>query len=339
MFLSVSGESLTLSANKKFAWLLVLMVCSTASHADASSVGIADVETAGREAAGVEIVDTPEANVTPDDQLVQREQQNTAKRSQLGSRSTVFGFSRWQQRQPLHKTPVREMMAPPPPPPPGPYRSTALKSYSEKAPMFGSDRSKAAPAKHYWKQRAPSAPDSQFDFATLPMAMFSPDIPWPKNLRPDNLRPGSRAVDDWRSKSAYQHRSSQAAQKPFAPVYMPPAMSKHQSDNRQLNHFPGNFLGNVPESAQNWRSGYAPDSRWMPTMSWSPRTQQAQGQPQTRHQAPHVNSNQYRSNVPLVNRQALSHTRMPHYVQPGMNKQTGVTPTVPSTSQQRRIQQ
>ncbi|MCK4833217.1 MAG: hypothetical protein KAT12_00530, partial [Gammaproteobacteria bacterium] len=77
-----------------------------------------------------------------------------------------FNFPRWPQRQKA----VREII---PPPPPGPYMSSALSDYSVRAPSFGRDMNKDVKPN----------PARMRDSAPVSMDDFSPDIPWPKNLR------------------------------------------------------------------------------------------------------------------------------------------------------------
>lgn len=56
-----------------------------------------------------------------------------------------------------------------PPPPPGPYMSLALSN-----------------AKHHSFKRDLDKPGSGFETADTPMETFSPDIPWPDNVREPN---------------------------------------------------------------------------------------------------------------------------------------------------------
>ena len=85
---------------------------------------------------------------------------------QSGSSATndfmsVSGFPQWPNRVQANK----EMV---PPPPPGPYMSTALSDYSVKGSRF----------KH-----GVSRPEMGFDVVNPTIDSFSPDIPWPDDLR------------------------------------------------------------------------------------------------------------------------------------------------------------
>lgn len=79
-----------------------------------------------------------------------------------------------------------------PPPPPGPYMSSALGDYSVKGPSFGSNPDKFGQRPNSVNRHIP---------AIVPMDIFSPDIPWPKNLRPGDTNSAAR----WMPENGYQY--------------------------------------------------------------------------------------------------------------------------------------
>lgn len=151
------------------------------------------------------------------DAMVDVEQPPIQKRTNNHTRNT--SFSHW----PHHVQTSRSII---PPPPPGPYQSTALKDYSVNVPSS------------YRSSRPPAA---------MPMDMFSPDIPWPKNLRPERRMPEHYVS---KQNQHYMQQGSMAQ----------PPYSQYNYPSRQ-NVSPG---GRVP-GGMNMNS-----SRWMPAMDMAP---------------------------------------------------------------------
>lgn len=82
---------------------------------------------------------------------------NTANRNQRDT----YAYPKWPTSQQVSKEII--------PPPPGPYMSLALNDMSVGRSSFA---------------RAPKQYTSKLEPASVPMEAFSPDVPWPENLRP-----------------------------------------------------------------------------------------------------------------------------------------------------------
>ena len=134
-----------------------------------------------------------------------------------------------------------------PPPPPGPYKSSALNDYAVSTPVY---RSAKQPPRRQAVRR---------DSASMPMDMFSPDIPWPTNLRPEQQMP--------------EHRVSGTGQHYARPqVSRPQAMSKQPGRSAakpQYGHNYGRQQGAYPNAPYMNDMGMR-SSRWMPTMNMAP---------------------------------------------------------------------
>ncbi|MBE9563685.1 MAG: hypothetical protein IMF17_00470 [Proteobacteria bacterium] len=142
-----------------------------------------------------------------------------------------LGFPQWQQRQRVDKEII-------PPPPPGPYMSSALSDYSVKGPSFGRNYNK---------------PVYRHDPSFVPMDMFSPDIPWPNNLRGNKNSNANR----WMPKNGYRYVQPQPIKQTA------PRGDKRQQRNMNTGpQYPGNY--NMPNMNMN-------GSRWMPSMGYTPR--------------------------------------------------------------------
>lgn len=125
-------------------------------------------------------------------------------------------FPRWPERQQIERVSV-------PPPPPGPYMSLGLSDAAISESPFSSDFKKS---------------EIEPDPAKLPVDTFSPDVPWPKQLRPTKR---------WMPDNGYNYVKPQVKKK------LDPVMS---------NNLPSNYnYGYQRRPDMNW-SG----SRWMPPM-------------------------------------------------------------------------
>ncbi len=143
------------------------------------------------------------------------------------ARAQNFNFPHW----PQHQQQNAEII---PPPPPGPYTSSALSDYSVAAP---------SPAYRAGRQGARRASNGNA-VTPVPMATFSPDIPWPTNLRPEQRQPN--------------HRLSEQGGHHVKPFY---------------GSVPSNNYGNY--NYANRSAPYPSDrgmntSRWMPNMTMTP---------------------------------------------------------------------
>jgi len=144
-----------------------------------------------------------------------------------GASEQGSAFPRWPQRQQENRKII-------PPPPPGPYSSSAL-----------SDHSVPVPPSVYHAARSGSHRSTNNAAATpVPMETFSPDIPWPTNLRPERRQ--------------LNHRGSEQGLHPVKPLYGP--MTK--TNNGNYNY------GNRSVSRRNNTGMNA--SRWMPGMTMTP---------------------------------------------------------------------
>lgn len=139
------------------------------------------------------------------------------------ARSQGPGFPRWPQHQQRNKGII-------PPPPPGPYTSSALKDYSVAVPSSG-----------YHTGRSPSRDNT---VSPVPMARFSPDVPWPTNLRPAQRQP--------------QYGVSEQGSRYSKPFYGPVTNNNYGKYND----------GNSAALYRNDRTMNA--SRWMPGMTMTP---------------------------------------------------------------------
>ncbi len=146
-------------------------------------------------------------------------------------------FSHWPHHTQANKTLI-------PPPPPGPYKSSALSDYSVQAPVRRSAK------------QPPRRPPARNDSAAMPMDMFSPDIPWPTNLRPERQMPK-------RQPSANGQHYVNERGVPNAP-YAPAAGKRYGAYNnygRQQRAYP---------SAPYRNDMGMRNSRWVPNMSMAP---------------------------------------------------------------------
>ncbi len=250
----ISQRWLNQASSKKVKLLLVLTVMSTTVHAQVSEKG--DAEALQETSAGF----TPHTT------------QQSTQDIKPSSEPMISGSptSRLRQNRQLQKQLI-------PPPPPGPYISTSLNGYTVNVPVLGRIPS---PRSLGLRNSGLHNPDSRFGSrsgsTSTPMAMFSPDLPWPNDLRPSENMPHG-----WMPQGGYSQinpqPSTQTMQRPTAPAYWPSA--RHPAYNAR-------------EGQQ-----YGPQSRWMPTMSMSP-------------PGPYVSSSQYRSNAMPASRPPSS--MLPH---------------------------
>ncbi len=141
-----------------------------------------------------------------------------------------------------------------PPPPPGPYKSSALNDYSVSVPLHV-----PAPA-HRNAQPAARPQAVHHDTASAPMDMFSPDIPWPTNLRPSQKMPEHRVLNSGPHYAAPQAMTARPY--PSAP-YRPSLKQRYGAYN--YGRQPG-FYPTAPAV-----NGMGMDSsRWMPSMGVAP---------------------------------------------------------------------
>ena len=109
-----------------------------------------------------------------------------------------------------------------PPPPPGPYTSLALDDFSVNKTSFADDSMRSV---------------SKLDSTEVPMEVFSPDVPWPENLRP---------VKHWVPENDYR--------------YAPPPVINQSYPGTQ--NYPSNYRQVYGRSTNmNW-----PDPRWKPSV-------------------------------------------------------------------------
>jgi hypothetical protein len=147
------------------------------SHTDFKQTGtkLAGIKQAGLFAALLMLSLT--ASATLDDGIEEHVQsahesgmQQQTVQSQQGqmpdNRAQDSSSTHWPQSHQIDKSQTNNKIIPPPPP--GPYRSTALSDYSVSVPSFDYGAGKY----------------QQYNPASVPMGTFSPDVPWPKNLRP-----------------------------------------------------------------------------------------------------------------------------------------------------------
>ncbi len=174
------------------------------------------------------MVEKPDSHVQPD---VQSLQQNSQSALVQDANGPAFDFPGWPQQQPQQSN---DKIIPPPPP--GPYASSALSDYSVVVPS-SAHRS----GRHSYRR-----PVAQNKAASVPIDMFSPDIPWPTNLRPQQRMPNYPA-----SAKRYQY-----AQPSYSPAI--------NSQNRNYNY--GNSMTSPPYFNGTNMNG----SRWMPAMGMAP---------------------------------------------------------------------
>ncbi len=174
-----------------------------------------------------------------------------------------------------------------PPPPPGPYMSSALSDYSVKGPSFGHNFNK---------------PVYRHDPSFVPMDMFSPDIPWPNNLRGNN-------TNRWMPESGYRYAPSQ----PMTHMAPPRAKRQQAPANAGQRQVMGNYTG------RQHPGGYMPNaynapamnmngSRWTPSMGYTPA-------------GPHYNGPSYRPNS--SNNKIARPAQPPHRAQNPRYNQSG----------------
>jgi len=212
MFLFVSHVCFKQTGVRKAALLVTLLTLSLIAHAASSG------------AAEEPVNNVQQAVQTQHDQM------------QHG-RGQSFNFPHWPQHHQVNQQQTNKEIIPPPPP--GPYMSSALSDYSVRAPSFGS----------YPGKLEQHNPAHRNDSTSVPMDMFSPDIPWPKNLRPGQYGTPNR----WMPETDYYYAPPQSAQKSFSvPPYGPPA-------NNQYKNYYGNRY-----------SPYMNGSRRMPSMGMVP---------------------------------------------------------------------
>lgn len=101
-------------------------------------------------------------------------------------------YPNWPQRQ---QAQVRSVIVPPPPP--GPYMSTALSNSS----VSGGSLTRPYNMRPSMSQGA--RPASQHKHPSKPMDMFSPDRPWPKDLRSQGNAPATK----WMPEHGYHYIS------------------------------------------------------------------------------------------------------------------------------------
>lgn len=130
----------------------------------------------------------------------------------------------WRQRQEVHGQGAQRqaMQNAVPPPPPGPYKSTAMSEYSKQAHATGRVQHERNNSKQGQMETGQTEPDNikkeqiktgqaesehtepgqQFNPAQVPMDVYSPERPWPENIRPAN----PWAPDYSRPSAATQYR-------------------------------------------------------------------------------------------------------------------------------------
>jgi hypothetical protein len=132
-------------------------------------------------------------------------------------------FPRWPVRQQV----VKELV---PPPPPGPYMSLGLNDFPVSQPSFDSSLNK---------------PEIELDSSGMPIQSFSPDVPWPKNLRPTKR---------WMPENGYQYVEPQAEKKPYPVV---------QSNNPAYNYNYGYQRNpNLDRPGPNWTPSMGAGPAW-----------------------------------------------------------------------------
>jgi len=195
-----------------------------------------------------------------------------------GSRSQDFNSPHWPQPHQIDKSQANNKIIPPPPP--GPYRSTALSDYSVSVPSFDYGAGKY----------------QQYNPASVPMDTFSPDISWPKNLRPDQSS-GQYPV---------QYPGRYPGQYNSEPDHWLPENNNYRHYNSGSRYDP---LMNAPY--MNGPGMYG--SRWMPSMGVAPQWPYDD----RLNYAPNYGSNYApRYGRPVINNNGVKATNPP-YPQPG----------------------
>jgi len=172
---------------------------------------------------------------------------SSAQNQMLDVRAPVSNYPRWPQHRQGNKMII-------PPPPPGPYNSSALSDYSVAVPVHQTSRPAPRRTSNY-KGSAKGSP-------AVPMATFSPDRPWPKNLRPAPPQPNHRVSG----------QGSHPVQPPSTPLYAPMG---NRSYGRSQKAYPGSYRNtprmNAPRlNTPRMDSMGMNSSRWMPNMTMTP---------------------------------------------------------------------
>jgi hypothetical protein len=155
------------------------------------------------------------------------------------NRAQRLNFPGWPQHQQGNRAII-------PPPPPGPYVSSALSDYSVRAPAPGPRFGKHMP-------RRPPAPRK--GSASVPMDTFSPDIPWPKNLRPERRMPDHRVSGQGNHYAKPKAMQKQLPVSPYGPT------NRNRYSNFNYGKRQGQYLSG-PKMNDMGMNG----SRWMPSM-------------------------------------------------------------------------
>ena len=152
-----------------------------------------------------------------------------------------------------------------PPPPPGPYMSSALSEPSARRFSFNRVYKQPPatmplnPAMMPLNKGQLNHPAHQNVPKNAPMQTFSPDRPWPENLRPDGLK----SADNRMSRKAYHFAQPTARQKPYPlPPKNWPLNAYHQPGNYGPgNYGPGNYgTGNYGHGNNARRYGRNPNT-------------------------------------------------------------------------------
>jgi len=130
-------------------------------------------------------------------------------------------FPRWSEHQRVETEIV-------PPPPPGPYMSLGLNDFPVSETPFSQNSGR---------------PQVQMDSSGVPIQTFSPDVPWPKNIRPTRR---------WMPENGYQYINPQAEKNMY------PAMQ-----NEPANNYYYGYPGGSPYMA-------SPGANWAPAMGAGP---------------------------------------------------------------------
>jgi len=129
-------------------------------------------------------------------------------------------FPRWSERQRVEKEAV-------PPPPPGPYMSLGLNDFPVSETSFN---------------HGPNRPQVPLDSSGAPIETFSPDVPWPKNIRPTKR---------WMPEDGYRYVNPQVEKNLY------PGMQNNPSGNYNYGHPATPYMG--------W-----PGANWAPPMGAVP---------------------------------------------------------------------
>lgn len=208
-----------------------------------------------------EVTETPAGDLQRSD-TQRQDAQSQDKQAATGMRQE-FSFPDWPKRQQTARETV-------PPPPPGPYMSSALSDYSVKAPSFGRNPD------NYEQQRSANRPRS----SVVPMDMFSPDVPWPDNLRQAKHKHKHQSPNRWMPENGYQYVNTHKMA-PRSNNQQPPVQVRQQNQKRQYRG-----TNNLPNMNMN-------GSRWMPSMGFAPNRPYSN--------APGYNGSPYRNQGPRSN--------------------------------------